>query len=136
VSENLANLAKIGKLKSEVFSETEFNGLVISAGRRLNDARNSSLAKESRFDLAYNASHSLALAALRRHGYRSENRAIVFQALQHTVGMPAAQWRVLAKCHDLRNLAEYEGFTEVDAKLLDELIKIASELETLVVRPV
>jgi hypothetical protein len=60
----------------------------------------------------------------------------VFQALQHTVGMPAAQWRVLAKCHDLRNLAEYEGFTEVDAKLLDELIKIASELETLVVRPV
>jgi hypothetical protein len=50
--------------------------------------------------------------------------------------MPAAHWRVLAKCHDLRNLAEYEGFTEVDAKLLDELIKIASELETLVVRPV
>ncbi|HVT24219.1 MAG TPA: hypothetical protein VHD95_06300 [Rhizomicrobium sp.] len=133
MSENLANLAKIGKLKTETFSETEFKGLVVSAGRRLTDARNSNLAKESRFDLAYNASHSLALAALRRHGYRSENRAIVFQALQHTVGMPAAQWRVLSKCHDLRNLAEYEGFTEVDTKLLDELINIAIELEALVV---
>jgi hypothetical protein len=47
--------------------------------------------------------------------------------------MPAAQWRVLSKCHDLRNLAEYEGFTEVDTKLLDELINIAIELEALVV---
>ena len=82
--------------------------------------------------MAYNASHSFALAALRRKGYRSENRAIVVQVLEHTVGMPAAKWRVLSKCHDTRNLAEYEGHSEVDVKLLAELIKIAGELETLV----
>ena len=39
---------------------------------------------ESRFDLAYNPSHALALANLRWHGYRSDIRYIVFQCLQHT----------------------------------------------------
>lgn len=96
------------------------------------DARNESLSPESRFDLAYNASHAFALAALRRTGYRSENRAIVFQLLEQTAGIPAAKWRVLSKCHDARNLAEYEGHVDVDEKLLAELIKIASELESAV----
>ena len=133
MSDHLANLAKIGKLKAEAYSETEFKGLVTSARKRLADARNEGLSAESRFDLAYNASHSLALAALRRQAYRSENRMIVFQVLEQTVGLPAAKWRVLSKCHDVRNLAEYEGHTEIDTMLLAELIRIASELETLVV---
>lgn len=132
MSDNLANLAGIGRLKAEAYSETEFKGLVTSAGRRLADARNESLSAESRFDLAYNASHALALAALRRRGYRSENRTIVFQALGETAGMPPAKFRVLSKCHDARNLAEYAGHTEIDARLLTELIVIASELEALV----
>jgi hypothetical protein len=62
---NLENLVKIGKLKAELFSETEFKGLVSSASKRLADARNEALSAESRFDLAYNASHAFALAALR-----------------------------------------------------------------------
>ena len=132
MSGNLENLVKIGKLKVEPFSETEFKGLVTSASKRLADARNEALSAESRFDLAYNASHALALAALRRQGYRSENRAIVFQVLEQTAGMPAAKWRVLSKCHDMRNLAEYEGHADIDPRLLTELVKIAGELETLV----
>ena len=134
MSDNLANLAKIGKLKAEEFSEAEFKGLVASASNRLSDARNDGLSPESRFDLAYNASHAFALAALRRKGYRSENRTIVFQVLEYTVGMPAAKWRVLSKCHDARNLAEYEGQSDIDPKLLDELIEIAGELEALVLK--
>lgn len=47
--------------------------------------------------------------------------------------MDDSKWRVLSKCHDVRNLAEYEGQTEVDARLLADLLKIASELETVVV---
>lgn len=133
MSQNLDNLVKIGKLKREPFAGNEFTGLVNYARKRLVDARNTELSPESRFDLAYNASHSYALAALRFQGYRSENRTIVFQALEHTVGMDASQWRVLSKCHDVRNLAEYEGQTEIDLKLLDELIKIATALERLVV---
>jgi len=132
MDQNLANLVKIGKLKLEPFAESEFRGLLTSAERRLADARNKQLSPESRFDLAYNASHSYALAALRFHGYRSENRALVFQTLQYTVGMEAPKWRVLSKCHEMRNLAEYEGQTEVDSKLLANLLVVADELEAAV----
>src|SRR4030067_3399416 len=123
ISPNLENLAKIGKLKKERVSQTEFDGLVKSGRARLADAHTSSLSIESRFDLAYNASHALALAALRWHGYRSENRYLVFQVLEQTLGIAPEVWRVLAKCHEKRNLAEYEGHLEIDNQLLVDLIK-------------
>lgn len=130
MTDNLAKLAELGHLKVEAYSEQEFKNLVESAHNRLRDARKEGLSPESRFDLAYNASHSLALAALRRHGYRSnKSRALVFQALAHTVGLPPEKWRVLSKCHDARNLAEYEGHTDVDPGLLRELLEITADLE-------
>ena len=58
-------------LKAERPDARELAGLVRAAKSRLNDARNSALALESRFDLAYNAAHGLCLAALRWHGYRA-----------------------------------------------------------------
>jgi len=135
MSDNLAKLAELGHLKAEAYSETEFRSLVDSASKRLSDAEIKTLSPESRFDLAYNASHSLALAALRSFGYRSnKNRALVFQTLAHTVGMDASKWRVLSKCHDLRNLAEYEGQTEVDERLLAELLRVTLELKALVTK--
>ncbi len=125
---NLENLAKIGKLKSDRVSQAEFDGLVKSGRARLADARTPSLSIESRFDLAYNASHALALAALRRQGYRSENRYLVFQCLQATLGLGAEHWRVLALCHDRRNVAEYQGHLEVEEQLVSDLIRIAEML--------
>lgn len=127
--QELDNLVKIGKLKREPASRAEFNGLIDSARKRLSDARKKDLSSESRFDLAYNAAHAFALAALRRRGYRSENRQIVFQSLGHTLGIETPIWRVLAKCHDQRNLAEYEGHSEVDEKLLSDLIRCATIVE-------
>jgi hypothetical protein len=124
----LENLVKTGNLKSEPASQNEFDGLMRSAKARLADAHNAVLAVESRFDLAYNASHALALSALRWHGYRSDNRYIVFQRLQHTLGMPPAIWRLLAQCHQLRNVAEYEGYLEVSDQLLAELIDATETL--------
>src|SRR5579872_5987617 len=119
----LDNLVKTGQLKAEPFNEEEFAGLMHSGQARLKDALNETLSIESRFDLAYNAAHAFALAALRKQGYRSGNRYVVFQVLPHTVGVGQEVWRVLAKCHDCRNLAEYEGHLEVDERLLDELLK-------------
>lgn len=94
-----ANLARVGKLAEEPGSQGEIGGLIASGEERLKDARNEQLALSSRFDLAYNAAHALSLAALRWHGYRSENRYVVFQALPHTLGQPPEVWRVLAKAH-------------------------------------
>jgi hypothetical protein len=77
---------------------------------------------ESRFDLAYNAAHALSLAALRWHGYRPSKRYIVFQVLPHTPGLGPEVWRVLSKCHDIRNVGEYEGDLDVDARIVADLI--------------
>ena len=71
----LENLCGPGKpLKAEAPDANEIAGLLRTGSARLIDASNTSLALESRFDLAYNAAHALCLAALRRLGYRSANR--------------------------------------------------------------
>jgi hypothetical protein len=124
-SSNLDRLVAIGKLKEEPFDQAEFDGLVKSGRARLSDAQIDGLALESRFDLAYNASHALALAALRRRGYRSDNRYLVFQCLEITLGMEPAYWRVLALGHERRNVAEYEGHLDVEAQLVAGIIAVA-----------
>jgi hypothetical protein len=60
------------------------------------DTQNTALALESRFDLAYNAAH--------------------------TLGLGPEVWRVLDKCHNTRNLGEYEGMLDVDERLVKDLI--------------
>ena len=117
------NLAGPGKpLRAEPPDSKEFAGLQRMGMARLQDAQKTGLALESQFDLAYNAAHALCLAALRWHGYRSGNRFIVFQLLPHTLGLGPEVWRVLSKCHDARNLGEYEGMLEVDTRLVTDLI--------------
>jgi hypothetical protein len=129
---HLDNLVRIGKLKSEAPAAAEFNGLVRSGKARLKDANNSTLHADSRFDLAYNAAHALSLAALRWHGYRSENRYLVFQCLEHTLGLSAEQWRVLDQAHRKRNVAEYEGELDIDDALLGALLRVANDVQKLV----
>ena len=126
----LENLARSGKLKKEPGAKTEIVGLIASGVARMRDAENETLSFESRFDLAYNAAHALSLAALRCRGYRSDNRYLVFQTLPHTIGLPAAQWRVLAKAHEKRNLAEYEGHFEDDPQLLRDTLAAAKMVHT------
>jgi hypothetical protein len=112
-------------LREEPADPKEFAGLKRSGRRRLADAANTAISLEGRFDLAYNAAHALCLAALRRLGYRPASRYIVFQVLPHTLGLKPAVWGVLAKCHELRNLGEYEGDLNVDDRLLADLITAA-----------
>ncbi len=129
MSQELDNLCGPGKpLKAEAPDAKESAGLVHTGRARLLDARNKSLAVESRFDLAYNAAHALCLAALRRQGYRSSNRYIVFQVLPHTLGLGPEVWRVLDKCHNTRNLSEYEGLLDVDEGLVADLILAAQKV--------
>ena len=102
--------------------DDEVAGLVRSGTARLADAQNASLSIESRFDLAYNAAHALSLAALRRRGYRPANRYVVFQVLPHTLGLGPEVWRVLDRCHKLRNQGEYEGVLTIDERLVADLV--------------
>lgn len=44
---------------------------------------------------------------------RGQSIYIVFQALPHMLEVGQEIWHVLAKCHDRRNVAEYEGYLEM-----------------------
>lgn len=125
----LENLTESGQLHAEPFDPREYGGLVTSAKARLADAEKEALSLESRFDLGYNAAHALCLAALRRSGFRPANRYVVFQVLQHTLGLGPEVWRVLAKCHQRRNDAEYEGYVDVEVRLVEDLIATAHAVE-------
>lgn len=128
---SLENLAGTGKpLAVEPTDAAEFEGLLRSGRARPVDARNASLALESRFDLAYNAAHALCLAALRRQGYRARHRYIVFQVLPHTLGLGPEVWRVLDKCHHMRNVAEYEGALDMDERIVADLVAACEKVMT------
>ena len=130
----LENLVKINQLNSEPPDKNEFEGLVKGAVDRLKDSQLEALSFASRFDLAYSSAHGLALAALRAAGYRSDKRYLVFQCLVHTTDMDKKHIRLLATCHEKRNLAEYEGHFNIDEQLLSELISCAKILKTQVDR--
>jgi hypothetical protein len=130
------NLCGPGKpLRAEPPDAKEFAGLRDMGLAKLADSRRNALALESQFDLAYNAAHALCLAALRWHGWRSSNRYIVFQLLPHTLELGPEVWRVLAKCHEVRNLGEYEGMLDVTERLVKDLIaacgKVAEKVTAL-----
>ncbi|PMV24479.1 MULTISPECIES: hypothetical protein [unclassified Pseudomonas] len=126
---NLENLQRSGGLKAEPPDRKECDGLMRSARDRLRDAGNPQLSFASRFDLAYNAAHAIALTALRLQGYRSDKRYLVFQCLVHTTGAGKVQVRLLALCHERRNLAEYEGYMDEDEPLLAQLIDSTTTLQ-------
>jgi hypothetical protein len=121
-SKELDNLVRTGSLKAEPGEQQEFDGLVASGKARLADARMKGLSLEGQFTLAYDAAHAFSLAALRWQGYRPNQRFVVFQALQHTLGIKPELWRVLDKCHRIRNFAEYEGRFDVDSQILSDLL--------------
>src|SRR2546430_12089011 len=109
-------------LAKEAPDAKEFAGLVRSGLARLKDAESETNSLDSRFDLAYSAGHALCLAALRHRGYRPTKRYIVFQVLPDTLGLGPEVWRILAKCHDLRNRTEYEGALDIDERIVIDLI--------------
>jgi hypothetical protein len=123
MSSPLESLAGPGKsLSHETMDPAELAALQGAGRTRLEDAANTSVSLTGRFDLAYNAAHALCLAALRLHGFRPSNRYVVFQVLPHTLGLGPEVWRVLARGHELRNLAVYEGDLRVDERLLQDMI--------------
>lgn len=117
-----SRLERNADLSKEPPDAGEFAGLVQSGLARLTDAESERNSLYSRFDLAYSAAHVLCLAALRHHGFRSSKRYVVFQVLPDTLGLGPEVWRVLSKCHGMRNKTEYEGALDVDERIVTDLI--------------
>lgn len=124
----LANLARIGQLKIQAPDVAEVQRMLTQARTRWADAQLAHVSVDGRFASIYGAAHAAALAALRWHGYRSENRFIVFQCLTHSLGWPAHRWRVLDAAHQKRNLAEYEGYLDIEESLVTEMVALVKDL--------
>ena len=122
--DKLDNLVKVGQLHVGDATRREVETLVQRGLKKLQDSKRAELDPESRFDLAYNAAHALALAALRYAGYRSESRYIVFQCTQHTIDLNPEYWRVLDDAHRDRNIAEYEGDIIIDEQLIAAMSRV------------
>jgi hypothetical protein len=52
----------------------------------------------------------------------------VFQVLPQTLGLGPEVWRVLAKCHDVRNRGEYEGDLQITDRLVSDLIEATEKV--------
>ena len=132
---NLENLARAKQLNAEPVAGEQIGRLLANAEAQLRDSRNPSLSAPSRFMLAYNAAHALALAALRSAGYRPSSaghRKIIFQVLAATADAPPELWLALDKYHDRRNASEYEGAPPASTVEADDLVKLTGELHRLV----
>ena len=115
-------LDQLRDLKAEPPDPQEIQRLVAVAETWLYDSSKTDLSPETRFVLAYGAAHAVCVAALRRLGYRTEKRYLVFQLLPTTLGIGPDVWRVLDKAHEKRNLLEYEGMTDIEPQLLDDTL--------------
>jgi hypothetical protein len=55
--------------------------------------------------------------------------------LPDTLGLGPEVWRVLSKCHDMRNRTEYDGALDVDERLVKDLTgacrKVADKVKQL-----
>lgn len=117
-----------GSLQAEPPNANEFARLRAAAERSLADARVHGISLEGRFMMAYGAAHAWCTAALRYHGYRPQNRFIVFQALPHTLGLGPEVWRVLSHAHSRRNQVEYEGGLDISESFVCDVIKACEQV--------
>lgn len=127
----LENLVKVGLLKKEESAQSEIDTHVRTGRDRLSDASAVGLSLSGKFLLGYSAAYAFSLAALRKRGYRPNNRYVVFQCLPHTLAVGPDIWRVLADAHDVRNGFEYEGSEEVTEDLSGQVIYCAKALDKL-----
>ena len=127
-SDQLENLVRMGTLDRIPRSKVEFDNLVFRGKSLHRDSLNTDLSIQSRFSLAYGASHSFSTAALRWHGYKaSENRFTAFQTVTHTLDLNDAV-PVLSEAHRRRGNVEYDADPFDDEPFLDALIEVNKRL--------
>lgn len=115
-------LDQLRDLRPEPPDPQEILRLIAVAETWLSDSSRSDLSPEAKFVLAYGSAHAVCVAALRRLGYRTGKRYLVFQLLPTTLGLGPEVWRVLDKAHERRNLLEYEGMTDIEPQLLNDTL--------------
>ncbi len=133
----------IGKgLQSEPSDKEEIQRLRRKIETKLDDAANTQISLDSRFDIAYEALLQIGLTALRANGLRPNSRgghhAMALQTLDSTIGYPRDKLRLLDRFRHMRSAGLYDGSFEPSAaevrSLLDEVSKLKAHLDDWLVK--
>lgn len=130
--ENLRNLEKTRSLLPERAVASEMKVHLDAASSYLSDARNASNSVSGRFMMAYAASHSACVAALRANDYRTAqekgHRRLVFDLLPFTCGARKSDAIALSRAHEKRNAIEYAGDAVVSEREMEDLVELAGRV--------
>jgi hypothetical protein len=130
--ENLRNLEKTRALLPERATPAEMATHLAAADSYLADATNKTNSVAGRYLMAYAASHSLALAALRANDYRTAqekgHRRLVFDLLPVTCGVRRGDALALHRAHEKRNTIEYAGDAVVTGQEMNDLISVTTRV--------
>lgn len=118
----LDNLAKIGLLDVVPPSRELMQKMLATASKRLQDAMQTAVSIETRFDCVYTSIRASADAALLAQGYRTStskpgHHQTTLQCLVHTMGLPASDVIVLDTLRKQRNLTDYDGEIVTETQL-------------------
>jgi hypothetical protein len=94
----LANLVKIGQLKTEPTSRDELAGYLNHAAQCLKDAAVPEISASGRFEFAYTAAHALALAALRANGVRTDRGPAIVPSCSNRSPTPSTRPKTCGPC--------------------------------------
>jgi hypothetical protein len=113
LTDRLANFEKTRHLALHPSDPAEIRQHVFKAGNYLKDAQNAANSLDTRFTVANSAGHQLLTAALKLKGYRTTNekghRMILYELLDGLVPGAAGAKESLARAHNARNKADYDG---------------------------
>lgn len=129
----LENWLRIGKLKPHNPTASEIQRLLAAIDRNLNDAGQTSVSDETRFDAAYKAVMQCALAALLTTGFRPStsepgHHVTLIQSLPLTLGVENATWVLLDALRRKRNANDYTGDT-ITRDMVDACIEQGRRLQ-------
>ena len=126
-----------GRLKPHKTSKDEIKRLLAVFERDLADAKVKTLSTDGRFSTAYNAALMVSIAALAASGYRASSEGHHYwtiQSLGHTLQLDAKTIRKFNKFRQKRNISDYERIGMVSEQEVEEMIALAQELNTMVVK--
>lgn len=130
---SLEKWAEFGWLRPEPSSPQEICGLLAIVDRDLRDARVEAISEDRRFEAAFNGARTAANISLRACGYRTAmqqgHHLKTIEALELTLGAEPRLIEKLRVFSRKRNATSYDSAGNVSDQELEELIRVAEELQ-------
>jgi hypothetical protein len=122
-----------GWLRAEPTSTAEITDLLAIVQRDLRDARVEAISEDRRFEAAFNAARTAANVALRACGYRTATQLghhlKTIESLEHTIQADPLLIQKMRVFSKKRNATSYDSAGNISELELQEVIKIAGQLE-------